>query len=359
MPAVKVADVVIPEILGPYIQQYTQEKSRLVQSGIMVNSEYMNEMLTGGGQSFTIPSYHDLDSSDVSGKENISTDDISDIQEVTAASGDAFPRNDAVPKKISTGIESFVRMSRNQVYSATNLAGQLSGDDPMEAIGNRFGAYWVRRQQAAVIASIKGVFADNDAAPTGGDTHVAGDLTNNISAGGTFTDGVTNFSAGAFIDTTVTMGDSMEELGAIIVHSIVYSGMQKNNLINFVEHSNGLVRIPKFLNRTVIVDDSVPRTGNVFESWLFGAGALQFGSALDPKAVETSREALAGAGGGQDMLHSRVIWGIHPTGHAYIQSSVPGGGPSNTNLSTAANWSRRYTERKMIRVARLITTEYA
>jgi hypothetical protein len=339
----QIADVVVPEIFSPYVQQLTQEKSRLIRSGAIVADAALNEALAGGGLTYNEPSFKDLDND----AENISDD---------------VPTNVSTPNKIGSATEIQVRLSRNNSWSSMDLTGDLAGADPMQAIANRVADYWVRRQQAAFVATLNGVFADNAAAPSGTDTHTQNDMTQDIS-GASFVDGVTNFSAEAFIDATATMGDSMGELTMVMVHSLVYARMQKNNLIDFVSDSvNGnAVSIPTFLGREVIVDDGVPRTAGVFNTWLFGAGAVRGGVGAPKVPTETFRAPAAGNGGGQDTLYNRVEWIIHPVGHAYIGTPAKGG-PSNAtssnNLANAGSWSRVFSERKQIRIARLITREF-
>ena len=336
---VRISDVVVPEIFTPYVQQITEEKSRVIQSGLMGSSAVLSNLLAGGGLTFNVPGWKDLDDD----AENISTDDPSTL---------------STPNKIGSATEIAVRMNRNNSWATMDLAAQLAGDDPMEAIANRVGAYWSRRLQAATIALVTGVFADNAAAP-GGSEHVQNDMTYDIKGGG-YTAGVTDFSAEAFIDCALTMGDSMEDLVAVLVHSVVYARMQKNNLIDFIPDSEGRINIPTFLGREVIVDDSMPVNTGVYESWLFGRGALQFGQATPPVATETDRVAAAGTGSGQDILHNRVQWCIHPVGHKYAGTAA-NGGPSNAatsnNLAAAGSWERVYSERKQIKLARLITRE--
>lgn len=358
MAAVQVADVVVPAIFTPYTQQLTQEKARLVQSGVMVASPVLNLLLVGGGKTFTVPSWLDLDASDASGADNVSSDDVADIQAASFESGTPTDANrkDAVAKKLTTTEEVAVRLVRNQNWSSTGLARELAGSDPMAAIAGRVAYYWVRRLQRIFIAVWNGVIADNLLAAGGSDTHTQYDLINDIS-GSSFLDGVTNFTAEAFIDATVTMGDSMERLTAVMVHSVVYARMQKNNLIDFIPDATGMINIPTFLGREVIVDDGMPRTGTVYDTWLFGAGAAQLGEALADMPTEVSRQPLAGNGGGQEILTTRRVYTIHPTGHAYVQSSIPKGGPSNTDLVAAANWSRHYPERKQVDFAVLRTRE--
>jgi len=347
-PTTRVSDVIVPEVFTPYMQVLTEEKSRLVQSGLLARSEALDTLLGGGGITFQVPSFRDLDND----ADRISTDTSVPFADADATlpAGVARPPN---PNKILTQKEIAVRLNRNNSWSTTDLAAILSGADPMEAIANRVAAYWVRRLQAAFIATWNGVIADNAA-------NDLGDYINDISGAG-FVDGVTNFSAEAFLDAAQTMGDSQEDLVAVAVHSVVYNRMQKNNLIDFIPDARGEINIPMFLGREVIVDDGLPRTGSVYDTWLFGAGATQMGVGTPPVATEVERKAGGGNGGGQDVLYSRVMWTIHPTGHAWV-GTAGDGGPANTgtlasDLDEAASWNRVYPERKQIKFARLVTRE--
>lgn len=347
-PATRVSDVIVPEVFTPYMQNLTEEKSRLIQSGLLTRSPELDLLLAGGGITFQVPSFKDLDND----ADRISSDTSVPFADADASlpSGVARPPN---PLKIGTLKEIAVRLNRNNSWSSTDLAAILAGVDPMNAIASRVSAYWTRRLQAAFIATWNGVIADNAA-------NDSGDYINDIS-GASFTDGVTNFSAEAFLDACQTMGDSQEDIVAVAVHSVVYNRMQKNNLIDFIPDARGEVNIPYFLGREVIVDDGLPRTGSVYDTWLFGAGATQMGVGTPPVATEVDRKPGGGNGGGQDVLYSRIMWSIHPTGHAWI-GTAGDGGPANTgtgasDLDEAASWNRVYPERKQIKFARLVTRE--
>lgn len=340
----RLSDVIVPSVFTPYKQQLTTQLSALIASGAMVLDPAMSALLANEGLTFNTPSFKDLDDD----AENISSDD---------------PTVHSSPNKIQTAQEVSVRLSRNNSWSSMDLTADLLGSDPMQAIGRRVAAYWTRRLQGAFIATMKGVFAMNAAAPTGGSTHTQNDMTRDISgigAGGLYEAGVTNFSAEAFIDAGLTMGDQAEGLGLALMHSIVYARAQKNNLIDFIPDAQGVVNIPTFLGRRVVVDDAMPNAAGVFETWLFAPGAVRLGTGAPKVPTETGRAPSAGNGGGQDTLYDRVEWLLHPAGHAYV-GTPPNGGPSNAatanNLAAATSWRRVFTERKQIKIARLITRE--
>lgn len=333
----KIADIVVPEVFLPYVQQLTERKDRLIQSGIVTSAPFLDAFLGGGGLTVNVPSFQDLDQDD----DNVSTDD-----ETT----------ESTPSKIGTSTEVAVRLSRNKSWSSMDLTAALAGPDPMDAIASRVAKYWLGRRQAMFIATMNGVFADNDAAPAGTE-HVQGDLSNDVSGAG-FIDGMTNFSAEVFLDAAQTMGDSQDDLGGVLVHSVVYNRMKKNNLIDFIPDARGEVMIATFLGKEVIVDDSMPNTGGVFDTWIFGSGAVALGNGAPKVPVEIERFSLRGNGGGQEVLTHRNEYMYHPVGHAYVGPTTASGGPTNAVLQAATSFQRVYPERKQIKVARLVTREF-
>lgn len=353
VPTTQVKDVVVPEIFSAYTQQLTEQKSRIIQSGLAVRDPSIDMFLAGGGITFNVPSFRDLDDDD----DRVSNDSsvpFNVTPEFTSFAGEGkSPEFPPDPSKIQATQEVAVRLSRNKSWSSMDLTSALIGIDPMGAIADRVAYYWTRRLQSVFIATWNGVIADNIA-------NDSSDYANDIT-GSAFIDGVTNFSAEAFLDAAVTMGDSMEDLTAIVVHSVVYNRMQKNNLIDFIPDSDGRAVIRRFLGREVIVDDGVPRKGNNYESWIFGAGATRIGVGQAKIPTEVERKPGGGNGGGQEVLYNRVEWVVHPVGHAFV-GTPPNGGPYNSgtsadDLDEAASWDRVYPERKQIKFARLVTRE--
>ena len=225
-----------------------------------------------------------------------------------------------------------------------NLASEIAGDDALAKIQGRVQAYWERQMQKRLIASLQGILADNEA-------NDDGDLVHDISAE-TGTGAL--FSAEAVIDATGTLGDAMDSLTGIAMHSTIYRRALKNDLIQFIPDSQGKP-IATFRGLATIVDDGLPVTDGAYTSVLFGQGAVGYGMAEPTIADGTEVENLpsAGRGGGQQILHSRVNAGVHPAGFSWQETTVADESPSLAELADADNWDRS-VERKAVPLAFLV-----
>lgn len=353
MAEVRIADVVVPEIFAPYVATMTEQKTALIDSGVVVRDPALDGFLAGGGTTFNSPSWRDIDDDSTVLVDRVSSDN---------------PATIAVPNKIQSNQELSVRLSRNQSWKTMDLVAALAGTDPSGAIANNVASYWRRRLQAAFVATWQGVFSDNAAVspnddPRPGITNnaVQDDLTVDIS--GAFTPGVTDFSAEAFIDAITTAGDSQADFVVVMMHSVVFSKAQKNNLIDFIPDSVNAdaADIPNFLGRRVVVDDSMPNAAGVFDTWIFGTQASRWGVGNPKVPAEVDRVPAEGNGGGSESLWSRIEWAMHPVGYRFLSGVVAdtNGGPTNVELADGVNnWARTFPERKQIKAARLITTEF-
>lgn len=345
-----VSDVIVPEVFDPYSQQVTTTKSTLINSGAAVIDPELSNLLNGGGLTFSLPSWAAIDETDA----NVATDAAAD--KYTGGS------DDSVPSDHDADLEIAIRLTRNRSWGAGELARMLAGSDPMRSVGNQVGTYWMQEWQRAFVATATGVFADNAAAPAASE-HVQNDMTFSLATANssTYLDGVTNFSARAFIDAAITMGDNEEDLGIVMVHSVVYATMLKNNLIDFIPDSETRANIPYFLGRRVIKNDKMPNDTELYDTWLFGAGAFRIGVGQHKRPTSIGYEEDAGNGDGEEILYTRRVFAMHPTGHKYAGATTAKGGPSNAatsnNLGNAGSWQRVYPNRKQIKMARLITRE--
>ena len=223
MAVTKIADVIVPEIFTPYVMERTAEKSKILQSGIAIANPKLNELVTAGGKTMNMPFWQDLTGDD----------------EIITESGSL------TPDKITAGKDVACLLIRGKAWGAHELAGALAGADPMAAVGDLVSDYWARREQKILVSVLKGVFAS----PSMSD-HV-------LDKSGV----ATGINASMVLDGKQLMGDSGDKLQAMMMHSAVYTSLQKQNLITTVIEtgpSGSQVAVDKYLNYDVVLDDGMP-----------------------------------------------------------------------------------------------------
>jgi len=335
--ATQLSALIVPQIFTPYVLKETEIKSKLIQSGAISRSPFLDNFLTGGGNVVTMPFWRDLARTG----SNVSSDNDDTLSTARPFTAAAITQH---------------RLSRNVSYTSTDLAGDIVGDDPLRRVVSRVSDFWAWDIQNNVVSTLRGLFADNAAAPTGSE-HVANDMTVDIK-GSSYTAGVTSFGQDAFVDALMTMGDSYNNLGVIWCHSVVHARMIKEDSYALMPDSEGKLTIPTYMGKIVIVDDMLPRPATgVFETWILGQGALELGLGSPKNPTEVWRNPAAGNGGGTEILYSRMESVIAPAGTSYVGTATVGGA-TNATLEAAASWLRVYPERKQIPIARLITREF-
>ena len=329
----RLSDVpIVPEIATAAIILRSLNSNAFVNSGVMIRDPEADTFLTNnlGGKTFA-PRYLGPLADD---EPNISSDD---------------PSEKSTPKKITGGKNKAVRQSLNQSWSSMDLTNTYLGLDITTAITNQIGDYWNTQENKRLLASLKGIIAADLAT---GSPVMTVDVTGKTGADALF-------NAEAFIDAQTTMGDMASSLTAVAVHSTVYATMKKLNLIDFIPASEGRVEIPTYQGLTVIQDDAmtyVPAvTGDSpspakYYTYLFGRGAVALGVGTPKTPFAIHRDEAAGNGGGEEIVHSRLEWIIHPQGFSFGLEETP----TLAQLETASNWTRQY-ERKRIALAALIT----
>lgn len=321
MPIAKLADMLPePSEWNAYIEVATTQKSELFASGIIAdNSAELGTKLEG--PTVIMPFFNDLDSGDDHGEVQ-----LDDTQDLTVDG-------------ISVDKDIAVKTLRGKAYGATDLSGDLSSADPLTAIQNRFAAWWVRRYQVGLLATLKGAL---------GAASMASNVLD-ISGG---TGDAAKFDTESFIDASFLLGDMSGGLTAMAVHSATLKTMVKLDLIDTIQDSQTGLTIPTYMGKRVIVDDSMPVSGTgadrVFTTYLFGAGAIGYASGSPKVPVETGRDGLKLMG--QDWIINRKQWVMHPRGIRWIGTAAKASGPSNAELATSTNWERCY-DAKLIRLA--------
>lgn len=333
MVVTRLSDVIVPAVFVPYMLKETTAKTAIFQSGIFRQDAVMSTFLSGGGQTVNVPFWNDLSDASTA---NISSDD---------------PAVLATPDKIVANADIAIRQNRNKAWSDADLVSELAGDDPMKRISSRVSAWWGREFQRVLVSTLRGIFAAN-AAQNAGDMQV---IIGTDATGAPVA--AEKISANSILDTAQTMGDNSDVLDTIIMHSVVYTNLAKQNLIDFIPDSEGKVRFPTYLGYQVVKDDNCPAVAGtnriMYHTYLIGKNAIAHAEVPPDVPVETYRYPAQGNGGGVEELWTRRQYVMHPYGIKWTSSSMAGRSPTDVELRTAANWSRVYTERKQVPLALL------
>ena len=355
MASTVLANIIEPTIFLQYVQYISTQKSVFWTSGIVQNNDQFNAIAKQGGRTFNMPLWDDL---------------------ATTEPNRSHDSGTATPLNIAAFQEVVAKQYRNQVWGAMDLVASIAGSDPLMAIASRVGTYWARVMQDILLSVLKGVLADNEDANSG---DMLNDIYSDVAAGSLTSANL--IGPEAIIDTAATMGDLSEQVIAIAMHSIPYHRLQKLDLIEYrtvvdasaspntvtqddnpfgFKVSQQSLQIPFYLGKRVIVLDSMPVSAGStagspsYLSVLFAPGAIAHGEGSPRVPVEVERSAVAGTGGGEEVLAHRREFILHPRGISWSDASIStnGTGPKNSDLELATNWARpANVERNSIRLA--------
>lgn len=317
---------IVPEKFTQYTLDRTTELSAMVNSGIATSDSIVAGLINGtpeGGKFIMMPSYNPLEGEDETfGEFDVSVGDIT-----TKAAHATF-------------------LMRQRAWGATDLAHVLGGNDPMSAIGNLVSDWWVGREQKIYLAILKGILDSTSGALK---NHV-----NDISGG---SGAAAYISDAATLDTKQLLGDHYGSLGMVFMHSAVYTYLQKNGMITrnpIFDPSQSAVEMERYLGYRIIVDDGMPVTDGVYETYFIGSGAFvrQDGSPAGFVGTETDRDKI----GAKNYLINRRCMIIHPRGFSWNTSADLTEGdkvlefPNNNHLANPANWTLA-TDHKKVAIA--------
>lgn len=332
MSVTRLADIIVPTVFLPYVQQKSLELSALWRSGIIAPDQDMSAAANTGGNLAKLPFWKDLE-----GESNVGSDD---------------PDVHSNPGKVTADQDIAVKHFRNKSWSSMVLSGELAGSDPARVVSDSIAEYWARDMQSILIASLTGVFSDN-AANDGGDMvmNVATDDAGAVTS-------AEKISGPLILLAKQTMGDAAVRLAAIAMHSAIHTELQRQNLIAFIPNNQADLGWGTYMGYTVIVDDACPAVAGTnritYTSYLLGRGAVAYGEGDTKNPVEVQNIPSAGNGAGQEILYSRRTFIMHPRGVKFTGTSMAGVSPTNAELAQAANWDRVY-QRKAVRLVAIKT----
>lgn len=319
-------DVIVPELFNPYVVKRTAELSAILNSGIVTSDAEFNRLASEAAPIHNMPFFADL----------------------TGESEAVLEGADLKDNKITSNKDVSTTIRRAKMWSATDLAAALAGADPAKAIGDLVAGFWARDRQKELIAILKGVFGSYTNSESKTVTSMADhiyDITTASTAAAKILDKYTITRARAL------MGDNEDKLTAIVMHSATKFKLEELDLIDTVKASSNL-NFDTYQGKRVIVDDSCPVEKDVYTTYLFGEGAIAYGSGNPVGFVPTEIDRDKKKGSGVDYLINRNTYILHPRGIKWtneVRTNVET--PTREELANPQNWLPVYEPKQLRMVA--------
>lgn len=303
-----IASLITPEVWNRYGVQKTVELNAFVKSGVATPLPGLT--IPQGGFTVNMPYF-------------------------TQLTGDAENMAVGTPltlTRMSSGNQIAAVLTRGRGWTVSDLEAQFSGADPVRAAMDMMAQYWAAQDQKDLMNALAGAFA---AASMSG--HVA-----DVSGGAS--EAVRAINPDTLIDAAQLLGDAKGSLTAIAMHSATEAYLAKKQMIAYETTADKSDRVPYYLGKRVIVDDTLPVASGVYTSYLFGPGAVGYTQgALAGRALEVDRDSVTK----EDVLTMARTLIVHPVGLKW----VGGNQPSRANLATGTNWERVWEDKAIPLVA--------
>jgi hypothetical protein len=264
---------------------------------------------------------------------------------------------------INTGVSQAREYGMDQGWSATDLAAELAGADPLRAMSNSVADYWQHINERILLKTLDGVFAADSMKNIN-----QFDATDGRRSDHTFS--LANFNAARF-----QLGERYRDLAVVAVHSDILQQLQNANIVDQKTGNTILVNgntLPTQIQAPnpgdtikgvrIVVDDSLPVKDGVYTSYLFATGAFGWSELPVNHAVETGRDGLRFHG--VDYLVNRRRFVLAPAGMSWNESAYQAAKasanttaafPTIDDMGNAKYWTR-VADAKLIPFVKFTTT---
>lgn len=309
-------------------------RDAMVSSGAMVEDAYIASLISNGSNFYTFPFYDELADGD--------EDNYDGQTDMTAST-------------ISGSSQSGVVFGRMKAWKAPQFAADITTAHPLAAIAARINPWYTHQTQKRIIGITDAVLGIND-------------MKNHVVAKDKLTENTLS-------DVTQEIwGDAKDNITMAIMHSAVAQEFEDLNRANYLKYTdaNGMTREVRTITVNgilCIIDDGVPFTAAkaasgsgdnatpasdaLYDTYLFGVGALRHASAPVSNPVETWRDPVKN--GGVDFIGTRRRETIHPNGFTFKKPASMTDSPTNAQLFAKANWELAYSDPRAIFIGKMTT----
>ena len=240
---------------------------------------------------------------------------------------------------ITSGEQIAAILGRGNKWTINDLTTAIAGSgDPLRLLANLQADYWVRRIDVTgvnvMVGAAAGIESDN-----------AGLIINDISAE---VGALSNITAKGSYDTMGLLGEYAGDVGVVAMKSAVHTYLNGIDATQTLYPTSASVPVETYLGKQIIINDNLPESAGVFQTYFCKAGALGFADGTDPMATaEFDRDITTG----DNVMTSRRRFVIHAAGSKLditaaevAEASTNALGYSNATLADATVWGAAFTD---------------
>jgi len=298
-----------------------------LQEMVAAELKYKSVLVSSG---LALPTYQGIS---VDKNLNGTTIEVPKFTELTGAEAIMAEGATVAVDKIGTFKDIAVICNRTKAFGIEKLSEWVAhgGDKALKEIVSQVSSYVAQRIDVAGLNALKGVFANSAVISS----HV-----NDVAVSTGTAIPVTTENT---LDTMLKLGENMEELSLMIMHSKVFADLLKIGVAQWEaggsDSSPKTAKFGTFLGKRVIVSDNVPvdtTTPSYYEhqSYIAKPGAMWIGMNREVEITPFHNELQHQKGILLDwsfVAHVRnVKWSGTPAGQS----------PTNTELATGTNWTK-------------------
>lgn len=308
----------------------------LFNSGTVIQSDLMDGIAAGAGTSANVPFLKDI----------TDQDDEVQVEHVAPVVDNGAPGD----------VQNFPILNRVTKNSATALAAQVSGADPVTHVIESLTARRLKQRQKTLIAMARGLCG------TVGANAAAGAALTAVRYGGTVAEPFSEngaqaaeqylFSPSMFIRGKALMGELQDTLknGCLLMHPDVKARLEELDALNFktvIKPSELPFDITTYRDIPLFLSQSLVRAGAqsgfVYDTYLFSKGTVGYGEkaqAADTKDT-ASLSYFYDRDLNDDLIWDRTRFVLGIDGTSWIGNPA-GSSATNAELQTIGNWKLVY-----------------
>ena len=268
----------VPAVWLNWVYDHVTQTNNFFRSGIIGNDPNLN--LLGQGMFVTIPHMQHIDTS-------LKPQDWNNHDDIQTHGGTSFLEND-------------VKMYEVQSFGNSDFDDLVTGAKTLDQITNQFIDYWGSVDTQRLIQVLNATF-----------------LNANIATAKSFNVGKEkDFAAADFVKAMARMGDvASGKPTKMAVNSGVYNFMLNQNLIDFIQPSEGAEPIARYNGMAIVQDDQIPLKGDgTAAAYIFADNSVDYGTATPTNGVTVDRDNLKQ--GGISAITQKRVTTMHVAGTA-------------------------------------------